>query len=74
MITDLEPNFYADRLSSGGPARLPSFANHGRTVRGRNAASTLDQLLSGSAAYPAYVLRRAGLLDPLSESLTRYRE
>lgn len=74
MITDLEPNFFTDRPSRGGSATLPDFVGHGRAAHGRNAISTYDQLLSGSAAFPAYVLRRAGLLDPLSESLTHYRE
>jgi len=73
MITDTMPNSFTGLPPRGGPSPFPSSGSH-RAVHGRNAASAYDQLLSGSTAFPAYVLRRAGLLDPLNESLTHYRE
>jgi len=74
MIADLSPNSFTAELSRGGPAPFPFSATRRKAVHGRNAASIYDQLFSGSTAFPAYVLRRAGLLDPLNESLTHYRE
>jgi len=74
MIIDLDPNSFTGRLSRECPEPARSFVIQRKTVHGRNAASTYDQLLSGSGVFPAYVLRRAGLLDPLNESLTRYHE
>jgi hypothetical protein len=74
MIIDLEPNSFIGPLSRECPEPTGSFVIHKKAARGRNAALTYDQLLSGSAPVPAYVLRRVGLLDPLNESLTRYHE
>jgi hypothetical protein len=74
MIIDLESNSFTGPLSRECPEPARSFVIHKKAAHGRSAALTYDQLLSGSAAVPAYVLRRAGLLDPLNESLTRYHE
>jgi hypothetical protein len=74
MIADLEPNSSAHRQSRGNRSPLPSSAAPRSAAHGGNAASIYDQLVSGSAAFPAYVLRSVGLLDPLNEPLTHYRE
>jgi hypothetical protein len=43
-------------------------------LEGSDAASRHGQSSLSAGAFPAYVLRRAGILDPLNESLTRHHE
>jgi len=75
MITDFDStflnsgNFRSEAGSRRSPATYPKVAAHSLTT-----APDYDSLLSGSAVFPAFVLRRAGLLDSVEESLTHYHE
>jgi hypothetical protein len=73
MLTENKPTSFTYRNSHGElGSRASSFVH--RATHGGNAALIFDQIVSGTAVFPAYVLRRAGLLDSMNESLTRVRE
>jgi hypothetical protein len=73
MFAEAEPRSLTYRQSRGEPEPHNSSADRKKAVRGGNASLIFDQVVSGTV-FPAHMLRRAGLLDSMNESLTRIRE
>jgi hypothetical protein len=62
MIQELDPNPFFMRLANfGTPQNSPSVLTGSRSLPSYGTA--LDDLLPAGRVVPAYVLRRAGLLD-----------
>jgi len=75
MIHELETNSFSGQVPSNRPGRPRPFVISGKTItHERTFPSVSKTVFSGQSVWPAFVLRRAGLLDPRSEELTRYHE
>jgi hypothetical protein len=77
MIHEFDTSFLGSRASCGSPspaARRSSVINETAASHSLTNALGQDPLRSGSAVFPAYVFRRAGLLDPVGERLAHYHE